>query len=88
MRQDPEKEDIGEAVQEDNEWQTSGSVKGKAYNEACKAGIENLVEGTVSWVHETKQKTCNYQSPPRIQQLLKPGLEDWPEDEFLDQAYK
>ncbi len=48
MRQDPEKEDIGEAVQEDNEWQTSGSVKGKAYNEACKAGIENLVEGTVS----------------------------------------
>lgn len=48
MRQDPEKEDIGKAVQEDDKRQTSCSVKGKAYNEACKAGIENLVEGTVS----------------------------------------
>ncbi len=76
MRQDPEKENIGETMHDRNEGQAFCFVEEKAYKEADKASIENLVEGTISGMHESKQETGNYKGFPHTQRLLKPCLDD------------
>lgn len=88
VRDDPEEEDVYETVENRDERKASGPEEGNAHDEPDKTRIEDFVGGSVARVHEPEKDARYDQGFFYAQHFFKPGLEDGPENDFLDKPHE